>query len=74
MTDSTPPPNRRKGQHIKSLDRVVLRQTLAQDYRAGSSVRGVAALHHIGYGTAYDLLKEEGVTLRSRAGKRGGAR
>lgn len=71
MTD-TPQPTRRKGQHIKGLDRSLLRQNLAKDYRAGSSVRGVAALHHVGYGTAYDLLKEEGV-LRPRS-TRGGAR
>ncbi|PSK52409.1 hypothetical protein B0E38_04735 [Streptomyces sp. 111WW2] len=67
-----PSPARAMGAHIRGPDRVVLRQDLARDYRAGASIRAVAAEHRLSYGTARTLLLEEGVRLRTRVGTRGG--
>lgn len=62
---------RAKGQRIRGTDRERLKATLAKQYAAGSTIRALAAEHHVSIGLSRNLLVEAGVQFRSRGGSRG---
>ncbi|MFD9867510.1 helix-turn-helix domain-containing protein [Streptomyces niveus] len=50
--------------------RLELAEDLASLYRAGSSIRGIAARTGRSYGAVHQLLHDAGVTLRPRGSAR----
>lgn len=59
--------------HITGADRDALVDALARRYAAGESIRSIAADLGRSYGFVQGLLKEAGVTLRTRGGATRGA-
>jgi predicted transcriptional regulator len=57
-----------KGTRIVGDHRLALVTQLAEEYRAGASIRQLAQQNGRGYGTIHRLLTEAGVTLRGRGG------
>lgn len=54
---------------LRGEERVRVARQLAQEYAAGSSIRGVASGADLSYGTARLLLLEAKVSLRRRGGR-----
>lgn len=57
-----------KGARLTGAERIKLRQQLAAQYKAGTSIRTLAALSGRSYGSVHRLLSEAKVTMRSRGG------
>jgi hypothetical protein len=53
-----------------SPERIALRDQAAAEYRAGDSIRGLMARHHMSYGAMRSLLIQARVQLRPRGGAR----
>lgn len=49
-------------------------EQMANEYRAGASLRALAAQHGRSYGLMWTLVQEGGATLRGRGGARSGPR
>jgi hypothetical protein len=52
----------------KKKAREALRVQMKLEYEAGASIRELAAVHKVAFGTVRTLLLEADVTLRSRGG------
>ena len=57
-----------KGQRITGAERDALGEQLQQQYRAGASIRELAAETGRSYGFVHRLLVDSGVELRGRGG------
>lgn len=57
-----------KGARITGADRQTLGAQLAERYRAGESIRALAAETGRSFGFVHGVIKESGVTLRGRGG------
>ncbi|NGO67846.1 helix-turn-helix domain-containing protein [Streptomyces boncukensis] len=55
---------------LRGEEREEMRKTLAKKYKAGASIRDLAAEHNLSYGLARHLLIEAKVPLRGRSGRR----
>lgn len=56
--------------HISPDVRAQLQKILAQEYRAGATVRMIASRHGMSYGRANRILSEAGVDKRARGRQR----
>jgi len=63
------PPQKRRPR-LTGEARERMRTAIAPAYKAGDTIRGLAALHDLSYGLTRALLLEAGVTLRTRRGRR----
>ncbi|MEV6833544.1 helix-turn-helix domain-containing protein [Streptomyces sp. NPDC051133] len=55
---------------VTGAERRAVAEDLAELYRAGSSIRGIAARTGRSYGCVHQLLLDAGVTLRPRGSAR----
>jgi len=62
------------GARIPKTVRDGIRADAAEAYKAGASIRAIAAKEGRSYGTIRTLLLEDKVKLRTRGGTRGGKR
>ncbi len=58
----------KKGTRVTGADRQKLAADLQKRYRAGESIRALAAATGRSYGFVHRILAESGVALRSRGG------
>ena len=59
---------RTRQQLSDSETRAALANELKLAYEAGASIRALASIHRVAFGTVRTLLLEAGVTLRGRGG------
>jgi hypothetical protein len=59
-----------KGKRIVGADRAAVSESFAERYASGESIRSLAAESGRSYGFVQSVLKDAGVTFRSRGGAR----